>query len=320
MILELVRPTRRRVLLAGSVAFAALNALAYVHARSFTSFAASGVRTPDPGRMGLGQKLHVLLAGPTLPRPTLGETPSASGLAFETHRFRTRDGLTLEAWRIPRPDARGMVVLFHGYADSKSSLLREARAFGDLGYETVLVDFRGSGGSDGDHTTIGYTEAEDVWTSVVNVGRWPAARHLVLFGSSMGAVAVLRAASLHELPVEGLILQSPFGSLLETVGHRCDRMHVPAFPVAHLLVFWGGVQGGFDGFAHNPVRYAGRVQVPVLILHGERDPLACVGEARAIYDHLGGRKELVVFPRASHVGLLTADRVRWRDAVTRFLG
>jgi len=182
------------------------------------------------------------------------------------------------------------------------------------------VDFRGSGGSDGDTTTIGFAEAEDVWTSVVYAGRWPASRRLVLFGSSMGAAAVLHAASRHELPVQGLILQSPFARMAEAVGHRFDRLHAPRFPAAPLLVFWGGFQHGFDGFRHDPVRYAERVRVPVLLMHGERDELACVAEARAIYARLAGPKELVLFPRASHVCLFRADRPRWRRAVTGFLG
>src|SRR5262245_22522574 len=117
----------RAAVVAGAAVFAVLNALAYVHARSFTSFARSGRRTLDPEQMTFGQKLTVLVTGPTLPRPIIRETPANFDLPFETHRFRTRDGLTLEAWRLPRPDARGMVLLFHGYADSKSSLLTEAR-------------------------------------------------------------------------------------------------------------------------------------------------------------------------------------------------
>jgi len=314
----------RRVLRVAAIlttaAFVGLNALAYVHARSFTSFARGGLRTADPDRMSFGQRMQVLVTGPVVPRPVIRETPANFDLEFETHRFRTADGLRLEAWRLPRADAKGMVLLFHGYADSKSSVLTEARVFLEMGYEPVLVDFRGSGGSDGQTTSIGFHEAEDVWASVIHAGRWPASSHLVVFGSSMGAAAVLRAAALHDLPVDALVLQAPFARLTEAVAHRFDNLHAPRFPAAPLLVFWGGYQRGFDGFAHDPVRYAENVRVPVLLLQGERDRLACVGEARAIYDHLAGRKELVLFPRASHQSLFRADRPRWRAAVRGFLG
>src|SRR5262245_51672241 len=222
-----MRRVVRVTLMLAAGAFAALNALAYVHARSFTSFAAGGQRTMDPDRMTFSQRMQVLVAGPAVPRPVIRETPATFRLRYETHRFRTADGVVLEAWRVPLAEAKGMVLLFHGYADSKSSVLTEARVFLDMGYEPVLVDFRGSGGSDGNTTSIGYHEAEDVWASVVHAGRWPASEHLVVFGSSMGAAAVLRAAALHDLPVDGLILQAPFARLTEAVAHRFDNLHAP---------------------------------------------------------------------------------------------
>lgn len=56
----------------------------------------------------------------------------------------------------------------------KASMLPAAKAFHDLGYKVVLVDFRGSGGSTGEGTTVGYREAEDFvkarpdeWTTAV---------------------------------------------------------------------------------------------------------------------------------------------------------
>ena len=52
---------------------------------------------------------------------------------------------------------------FVSWKDSaKSSLLDSAKVFNLLGYRSVLVDFRGSGGSTGSSTTIGVRESQDV--------------------------------------------------------------------------------------------------------------------------------------------------------------
>jgi pimeloyl-ACP methyl ester carboxylesterase len=62
-----------------------------------------------------------------------------------------------------------------------------------MGASVMLVDFRGSGGSSERYTTIGLREAED-WRLPARY----ALAHLhtpfaVLFGESMGAVAILKA-------------------------------------------------------------------------------------------------------------------------------
>ena len=48
-------------------------------------------------------------------------------------------------------------------------------------------------------------------------------------------------------------------------------MHVPCFPMAYLLVFWGGTINGFNAFNHNPQNYASQVKCPVLLMYGLKD-------------------------------------------------
>jgi alpha-beta hydrolase superfamily lysophospholipase len=217
------------------------------------------------------------------------------------------------------PRSRGTVVLFHGYAKAKSSLLVETRAFTELGYTAVLVDFRGSGGSNGRTTTVGYAEADDVAAVVRHIRSLGQPGPLILFGQSMGGAAVLRAISVHGICPDGVILESVFDRMLSTVKNRFTLMGVPSFPCAELLVFWGGVQSGFSGFDHNPADYASNCECRVLMLHGEEDPNAKLAEAREIYDNLRGRREFEIFPGAGHMPLYQADPERWREAVKRFL-
>ncbi|MBE9078296.1 hypothetical protein IQ241_13505 [Romeria aff. gracilis LEGE 07310] len=52
----------------------------------------------------------------------------------------------------------------------------------------------------------------------------------------MGAVAVMRAISLHDIQPDAAILESPFDRLLSTVCHRFEAMGIPSFPGAELIV------------------------------------------------------------------------------------
>jgi len=202
-------PRSKRLLVplaALSVIVAVLNLLAYRHAWAMTHFTADGVRTPPPQRLSLGEKLHVLVTGATLQRPRNRVTPESIGVRFERHTFVTADGLRLEAWYVPAAESRGVVLLFHGYADCKASQLDEARIFHELGWSAFLVDFRGSGGSDGGQTSIGFHEARDVVAALAYartaIGHGP----YVLFGGSMGAASAMKAVAEGARP-DALILE-----------------------------------------------------------------------------------------------------------------
>lgn len=303
----------------GFIGFLGLNVAAFLHARAMTHFSASGVKTNSPDKLSLVEKLTVLAFGVQVPKPVNQITPTAFGLAYETHRFAASDGTGLEAWFVPQPKSPGTVVLFHGFTSSKASLLRPAAAFHQLGYACVLVDFRGCGGSAGFETTVGMSEGDDVAKAMAFAQRLTPGQPIILFGVSMGAAAILRAVAHEGAAPAAVILECPFDRLLTTVGHRFQSMGLPTFPGAPLLVFWGGVQCGFNGFAHNPAEYARAVRCPALLLQGRADAWVKAEEAQAIFDQLGGKKELVFVDGAGHESLLALRPEQWKEAVGRFL-
>jgi alpha-beta hydrolase superfamily lysophospholipase len=231
----------------------------------------------------------------------------------------TDDGLRLEAWLLAPPKPKGTVVLFHGYATCRSSLLEQGRAFHDLGFAAVLVDFRGSGGSDGSATALGYHEAQDVSAAVRHLQTLGMPRPVVLYGQSMGGAAVLRSIATLDVQPDGIILESVFDRMLGTVRNRFALMGVPAFPAAELLVFWGGVQAGISGFSHNPVEYARACNCAALVLHGTEDQNARLEEGRAIFNNLAGSKEMVEFAGAGHTSLYKVEAELWTAVVGQFL-
>lgn len=72
----------------------------------------------------------------------------------------------------------------------------------------------------------------------------------------MGAVAVMKAVGGQGVQPAGIIIECPFGSMYKTVCARFKMMNAPTFPMAGLLVFWGGIENGFWAFGHNPIEYA----------------------------------------------------------------
>jgi hypothetical protein len=195
-------------------------------------------------------------------------------------------------------------------------LIGRAEIFQQLGFNTVLIDFMGSGGSEGMSTSIGYTEAEQVkdCMKAFQEDRKP----IYLFGTSMGAAAILKAMDDYQLHPAGIMLECPFGSLYKTVSARFRLMNVPAFPMAGLLTFWGGVQHGYWAFSHNPSEYAHAVECPTLLMFGEKDDRVSRDETDAIFQNLQGEKTLKTYAEEGH-NVFSENEETWRRDISVFL-
>lgn len=310
---------RLALLLAALAAIVLINIWTFRHAWTMTHFSSGGDVTIRPEQMSMIGRARVLLTGVNLPHPVNDRTPAAFELPFETRRLCVSETIELEVWFIPHSDPRALIVMFHGYGACKSRLLHEAATFHALGCATLLVDFRGSGGSTGGATTLGYHEADDVATACQFAESLLPDRPLMLYGRSMGSVAILRAVAMAGVRPAGIIIECPFDRLLGTVEHRFTAMGLPSFPCAELLVFWGGVQHEMNGFTHNPIDYTPRVDCPVLLMHGELDQRVAVSEARAVFESLPGEKRFEVFPDVGHESCHRTRPDLWRQHVEWFL-
>jgi uncharacterized protein len=310
--------TSKRVVAGLGIGLVAVNLLAYRQARAFTHFVAPGHRT-RPEEMSAAERLRVMLVGFDVPRPVNRTTPGWMNLSYERHLFAGGRGAALEAWLIPRANSRGTVLLFHGHANSKQSLLQEAKAFHQMGLNAFLVDFYGSGGSSGNDTSVGFYEALDVTRAFGYARSLPGSGPVVLYGASMGAAAVLKAVADDDLQPAGLVLECPFDSLIGTVRHRFTSWRIPSFPLADLLVFWGGIQGGFNAFSYRPIDSASLVDRPTLLMNGDSDPWVRPEEARGIFEGLRGPKTLRFFRGVGHASCLCSRPREWKGVVAGFL-
>jgi uncharacterized protein len=293
--------------------FLLLNILAYNHAYRFTHFASEGVETGKEEQLSFGKKLAVLFTGITKKKSTVANFPEKPHSSFS---IASAD--SLKGWIIPVEHPRGIVVMGHGYASNKGAVLGEAYAFNELGYTTVLFDFRGHGESAGNVTTIGYKEAEDAAAVYRYIRRQNPDSKIYLYGISMGAVAMLRAVADLDIKADGLIMECPYGSMLDAAQNRFRIMNVPSFPAAQVLVFWGGIQNGFWAYDNNSYDYATRVNMPALVIYGKNDARATEKENKAIFEKLRGNKTIVEF-NAGHQSYYVNDSLLWKASMEDFL-
>jgi len=304
----------RRTLYALLLIFLLMNTVAWFHAYKFTHFDSSAkYKTQGPSNLTWLLKIKTIFLGISNPRPENNTVPR---VAYETIKLNSNK--LIECWLIKSNQHRGTIVVFHGYGGDKSSMLDKAYEFSNLGFQVLLVDFMGSGGSEGNQTTIGWMEAAEVKTAY----RWLDSlqeKNIILFGTSMGAVAIMKAMADDSLKPAAIILECPFGTLLETVQTRFRSMHIPVFPMSNLLVFWGGVQNGFNAYNHQPVKFASSIHCPTLLLYGEKDEKVSKKETDDIFRNLEGPKKLVIYPLAGHSDYLVRYKSKWSNDIAGFL-
>jgi uncharacterized protein len=238
--------------------------------------------------------------------------------SYKIIKLVTKDGLNLDAWYVSAPNAKGSIAMFHGHAGKKTSLLLEAAAFQKMGYNTLLVDFRAHGNSDGNTCTIGYKEGEDIkigYDYLKNTGE----KNIILYGISLGAAAITKGVYDYDLSPTKIILEMPFGSLSGAVEGRVKMMGLPAQPMATLLTFWGGTINGFWAFSMKPSEYAKKIKCPVLMQKGNLDNRVTNEETNDIYNNISSAKKLVLYDKSGHQSLCNNENEKWLIEISTFL-
>src|SRR5512138_86642 len=132
-----------------------------------------------------------------------------TGLSFQEVTFRSRDGLTLFG-RFVRSRNHATILLLHPLGRSNNDMLIYAEFLAKAGYGIFMIDLRAHGSSDGDTSTYGLREADDVAGAVdyllhrLDVN----GQKIGALGISLGAQAALRGAlkadCIRALVLEGL--------------------------------------------------------------------------------------------------------------------
>jgi alpha-beta hydrolase superfamily lysophospholipase len=293
--------------------FFVMNVVAFMHAWKFTHFSETDHnRTADPKELTLLNKIKILFTGIDNPKPQHQLMPDRNYSVISFNRS------GMQGWHFKIKNPKGTVILFHGYAGEKSMLLRRGYYFNSIGYNILLVDFPGSGDSKGNSTSIGFHEADQVF-ECYNFILAKEEKNIFLFGTSMGAAAILKSINDYHFSPTGILLECPFGSLYDTVCARFHNMNLPCFPMAALLTFWGGIQQGYWAFGHNPSQYATTVACPTLIMFGEMDDRVTRNETNEIFSGLTGFKVLKTYPKYGH-NIFTPENDRtWKNDVSTFL-
>jgi len=271
---------------------------------------------PSPAPRNIFTKTWRLFTGPQFQKSVVEEIPHFS---YQTIQLITKDKLHIEGWYIPVDSAKGTVILVHGLGGNKSILLSQAYEFRYFGFNVLLIDLRAHGNSDGNVTTLGYSESEEVklaYDYVSSRGQ----RNIILYGISLGAAVISKAVADFDLSPSRIILEIPFNSQEELFAKRGTLLGFPEEPFGVLVTFWASVERGFNAFKEKTSKYVRKIKCPVLLEYAARDELVPEEETISIFKNIASKdKRLVKFQNANHEFLLNKEREKWREEISLFL-
>src|SRR5436190_2680796 len=238
---------------------------------------------------------------------------------YDTVLLTMANGKKLEAWYMKADSAKGTVILFHGLGSNKGNVLGEAIEFNSFGYNTMLVDMRAHGNSEGIVNSLGYNESEEVKLAYDHISK-KGEKNIVLWGMSLGAVIVTKAIWEYDLKPQKIILEMPFDRLQDHIRARARISGFPAEPFGFFVTFWTGIEQGYWGYSHKTSRYVKKINCPVLLQWGSNDDYVLKKETEKIFAAINStKKKLEIYKGAGHVPLLAANASKWDETVNEFL-
>lgn len=235
------------------------------------------------------------------------------------------DGTKLEGHYYERKKNAPLVIFFHGFRSHSyvdgAPIYKIAQK---EKWNVLLVSMRAHDESEGNIFTLGVKERYDC----VNWANW-AAKHfgretpIFLMGISMGASVAMMSSNLG-LPksVRGIIDDCGFTSTMEMIDVNC-KSHLPDYIPTRMFDFF--VEMGTSVWGHfciskaDACKAVSQTDIPILIIHGDRDTQAPLSMAYRLYDSCSSEKQLYVVHGANHAENYRKDPEGYENVIAQFV-
>ncbi len=218
--------------------------------------------------------------------------------------IKSRDNLTLHGDLYPADgESDTLVICSHGYTSNGwDSCSTVGSYFVKKGYDTLLVDNRAHGKSEGDYVGFGILDRFDILKWIEYMNETHPKKNIILYGVSMGAATVLMTAGF-DLPenVKAVISDCAFTSPFDVFSHILKRdYHLPKFPVMNINDAMCQKTAGYRFKDYSTLEAVKNTKLPILFIHGEKDNFVPTEMSRQNYGACVTMKDLLIVENASH--------------------
>ena len=211
--------------------------------------------------------------------------------------------------------------MFHGYRGTADRDLCGGvqRCFA-LQRNTLIVDQRACGTSEGNIITFGLRESDDCHRWIAHlIQRFGTDVKIIITGISMGASTVMLAAG-RELPeqVVGVLADCGFTSAKDIIQEVIRQMKLPPKLSYPFVKLGAKLYGHFDLDADSSLEAMKRCKVPVMFIHGEDDAFVPCDMSRRNYEACTANKKIWTVPGAGHGLSILVDKPGYMRELREF--
>ncbi len=220
-----------------------------------------------------GQERLLFKPVPLPPDAVLSHEPDV------TERFVDVPGARLSVLELRRPNPDGVVFFLHGNSANLKEWFTDGSLYRRANLDLVMMDYRGFGKSSGriESEAQLHADVESVWQAVAP--RY-AGKRLIAYGRSLGTALAAEWAARHQPDLT--ILVSPYASV-----RQLAALHYPWVP------------GAVVRYPLRTDEAVGRLQRPLLLVHGDRDALIPLAHSEQLAARAVGAR-LAVIRGAAH--------------------
>jgi abhydrolase domain-containing protein 17 len=194
----------------------------------------------------------------------------------ELIQIAVNDQEKLAALYLPNAQATYTLLFIHGNAEDLGDIRADLEQFNTWGFGVFAFDYRGYGLSDGHPSEQkAYQDAAVAYRYLTQQLQVPGSR-IIVYGRSLGGASAVEIAT--QKPFAGLILDCTFTSVFRVI------LPFPILP--------------FEKF--NSLKKMPRVHCPVLIMHGQADPIVPFAHSPQLYAAAAEPKMFLWVPEAGH--------------------
>ncbi len=210
------------------------------------------------------------------------------------------DGLRLHSFYFEKLESDRLILFFHGNAGNAYSRLEHANELYDMGFNVLVIDYRGYGKSQGEPSEHGlYLDAQSAYEAALKDKGFNSDK-IYLYGRSIGSTTAVELSSRYQ--VAATVLVAPLSS---------GRAMAQQMGLGWLSWLGAGI---FDN-----VTKAKKIRSPVLILHGGEDTIVSLSQGQSLFDAISHQsKEIVIAPLSGHDDIQHSDEIDFWQTIKDF--